>query len=348
MKEGSLDVGTGRLIRATAVVGLAGLLLIALFGIATATAPAGNRNPVVELVAFPGPGEVTYQQNVAYTATLQNTQSSTFTRLQFHNPIPTTIVSGSPVQAVLKYASCPGSLSATTFSCNEITLTAGQTAKVTIVWQTPAAGSSSNCPPATPVCMTNTSFWTIKEGTGKTGSSGPDTFPSSTVATSLLVVPDFVEAGGYALTPCTPGGSQTTLATNLSVGSSNPLATKVCASTMPGQLHSPGLSVEIDEGVGQFNLGVTQTAFVCMPGPGGACPETPGYGSSGYTPWTFSPPAEITAIIDNTTLPSGEKIDIVKHDGVVVTSTCTITVDNKAKTTTVSCDAPANGGWDFG
>ncbi len=297
---------------------------------------------VVTLVAFPGPGEVTYKQNVAYTATLQNAGSSNFTHLQFHNPIPTTIVNGSPVKAVLRYASCPGSLSATTFSCNEITLTSGQTAKVTIVWETPAAGSSSNCPSATPVCMTNTSFWTIKEGTGNPGSSGPDTFPSGTTATGLLVVPKEDEAGGYALNACSNAASQTTLATNPSVSSANPLATKVCASTVPGQLHNPGLPVEIDEGTGPFNLNVTQSAFICIPGPGQSC-ATPG-----YVAWVFSPRATFTFTIDNTTLPKGEKIDVVTADGVTVTSDCTITVDKKAKTTTVACLASDNGWWDFG
>jgi hypothetical protein len=306
-------------------------------------APAGNREPEPTLVGFPGPGEVTYGQNVAYTATLPNEQSSTFTKAQFHNPIPTT--SGGP--ATLKYASCPGTLTTTAFVCNEITVRSGDIAKVTIVWQTPPSGSSSNCPPATPVCMTNKTFWTIKEGTGNPGSSGPDTFESPVVVTSLLVVPDFSEAGGYALNACTNPATQKSLETNSAVGPTNKLATKVCASTVPGQVFDPGVAIEIDEGPG---TGITESASICIPAPGQSCATT------GYQPWSFSPRATFTFTIDNTTLPQGEKVDKVLHDvntadaipAVDVTGDCTINVVNKTKTTAVTCSSTFNGSWDFG
>jgi hypothetical protein len=311
--------------------------MTAVLVVATATAPAGNRAPVPTLAGLPGPGEVTYGQNVAYTATLPNEQSSTFTHVQFHNPIPKTFVNGHPLPATLMYASCPGTLTATEFVCDETTVPANQTARVTIVWKTPTGGESSpGCQ-----CMTNSSFWTIKEGTGKPGSSGPDTFPSPVVSTSLLVVPDPVEAGGYALGACTNPGTQTSLETNQTVGASNPLATKVCASTVPNQLFDPGLVIEVDEGIGPHNLGVTQTSTICIPAPGETC-------APGYDPWLFSPPATLTFVIANATLPKGEKIDRVLHDGIDVTASCTITVVNKTKTTVVTCSAAEQGGWDFG
>jgi hypothetical protein len=311
----------------------AGLLVIAV-----GTAPAGNRDPEPTLVGFPGPGEVTYGQNVAYTATLPNEQSSTFTHAQFHNPIPTT----SGGSATLKYASCPGTLTATAFVCNEITVRSHEIAKVTIVWQTPPSGSSSNCPTTSP-CMTNRTFWTIKEGTGNPGSSGPDTFDSPVVATSLLVVPDFSEAGGYALNACTNPATQKSLETNSAVGPTNKLATKVCASTVPGQLFDPGVAIEIDEGPG---TGITESASICIPAPGQSCVTT------GYQPWLFSPRATFTFTIDNTTLPKGEKVDKVFHtvftERVDVTNDCTIKIVNKTKTTSVTCFSSFNGGWDFG
>ncbi len=312
---------------------------VALLVLAVGNAPAGNRAPVPTLVGFPGPGEVTYGQNVAYTATLPNAQSSTFTHVNFHDPIPTTVSGTQTLTATLEYASCAGTLTATEFVCDEMTVPAGQTAKVTIVWQTPLAGSSTNCPAATPVCMTNGSFWTIKEGTGKPGSAGPDTFSSPLVATSLLVVPDFVEAGGYALNACTNPATQKSLETNPAVGPTNKLATKVCASTVPGQVFDPGVSIEIDEGPGS---GITESSTICIPAPGQKC-ET-----SGYTPWTFSPRATFTFVIDNTTLPKGEKVDKVLHDNVDVTGDCTITISNPTKKTTVACQASINGSWNFG
>jgi hypothetical protein len=323
-------------IAAVVAVSAVGLLVIAV-----GTAPAGNRDPVPTLIGFPGPGEVTYGQNVAYTATLPNEQSSSFTHVQFHNPIPAT--TGGP--AILKYASCPGQLTATEFVCDEISVGAGTTAKVTIVWETPPSGSSSNCP-SLPVCMTNSTFWTIKEGTGKPGSSGPDTFQSPLVETGLLVVPDFVEAGGYALNACTNPATQKSLETNAAVGPTNKLATKVCASTVPDELHDPGVAIEIDEAIGPFNKGVTESSSICIPAPGKSC------GTTSFLPWIFTPPATFTFTIDNTTLPSGEKIDQVFHDGVLDANdpdfTCAISVVNKTKTTIVTCQSADNGWWDFG
>jgi hypothetical protein len=327
-----------RTIFASAMVALT-TAVVAVLAIAVGTAPAGNRSPQPTLVGFPGPGEATYGQNVAYTATLPNGQSSTFTHAQFHDPIPTTVSGSQTLKATLKYASCQGQLTATEFVCNEITVPSGQTARVTIVWQTPASGSSTSCPTATPVCMTNSSFWTIKEGTGKPGSSGPDTFPSPLVATSLLVVPNPAKAGGYALEACTNAATQASLETNPAVGPTNKLATRVCASTVPGQTFDPGVPIEIDEGPGG---GITETSTICIPGPGQGCD------TSSYTPWIFSPRATFTFTIDNTTLPKGEKVDKVFHDSVDVTTDCSISISNKTKTTIVSCLSDRNGDWRFG
>jgi uncharacterized repeat protein (TIGR01451 family) len=327
-----------RTIFASTVVALTAAVVAAL-AVSAGMAPAGNRNPQPTLVGFPGPGEVTYGQNVAYTATLPNAQSSTFTHVQFHDPIPTTVSGSQTLTATLKYASCQGQLTATEFVCNEISVPSKQTAKVTIVWQTPAAGSSVGCSSATPVCMTNSSFWTIKEGTGNPGSSGPDTFPSPLVSTSLLLVPNPAKAGGYALTACTNALTQTSLETNPAVGPTNKLATRVCASTVPGQVFDPGVAIEIEEGPGS---GITESATVCIPAPGQSCD------SSSYAPWIFSPRATFTFTIDNTTLPKGEKVDTVFHDSVDVTADCTITISNKTKTTIVSCLSDRNGDWRFG
>ena len=327
--------------------GAVGVVLVAavvagLLGASVSPAPAGNRNPAATLVAFPGPGEVTYGQNVAYTSTFTNTQSSTFTHVLFHDPIPTTLVSGVGTQAVFKYASCTGQLTATEFVCDEIAqLTPGATAKVTIVWQTPAAGSSTGCPSATPVCMANSITWTLKEGTGQPGSAGPDTFPAGPVFTSLLVVPDFRKAGGYALGKCT-GSSTTTLGTNGTVNATNPLSTDVCATTLPtGDAFNPGLVVTINErDHTASDPGFTQVSVICIPVPDGSCDNL------SYTPWLFDPAATFTFVFDNTTLPKGVKITTIFHDG--VPAPCTITVDNRTKTTKAVCTSATNGHWTGG
>lgn len=216
--------------------------------------PANNRNPSTVLRGHPGPTAVTYGKNIAYTATLENTGTSMFTKVVFSNPIPTTTLNGTTYPATFKYASCPGTLTATAFVCEEIAqLGSGETARVTIVWGAPTAeGSSSAGCQLSSACLTNRVVWTIKEGTGKEGSAGPDTFVSNTVETQLLVVPDATKAGGYPLSACTDPASQTTLQTNPSVGLGNPLATRVCAPTMPqGDPFNPGLVVVIEEAPGR-------------------------------------------------------------------------------------------------
>jgi len=327
-------------VRFVSGLGLVGSIAAAAVAIVATTAPAGNRDPVPTLIGFPGPGEVTYGQNVAYTSTLPNLQSSTFTHVQFHNPIPTTVSSGQTLNATFKYASCQGTLTATEFVCNEITVPAGQTARVTIVWQTPPAGSSTNCPPTTPNCMAGSATWTIKEGTGNPGSAGPDTFPAPAVFTSLLLVPDPTKAGGYALQTCS-NVSNPNLATNQAVGTTNALATAVCASSLPpGDPFNPGLTIEIDEGPGS-GPGFTESAEICIPKPNKTCPASPA------DSFVFSPAATFTFVIPFVAVPAGEKVDLAFHDGLPY-SGCTFAKINKDKIWTVTCPATTNGSWRFG
>ena len=96
------------------------------------------------------------------------------------------------------------------------------------------------------------------------------------------------------------------------------------------------------------------TAFICIPAPGtlasqNACPTDPA--GTGYTPWSFDDPstpnvhetAGFSFTIDNTLLPNGDKVDQVVHNGVDVTSACTIDIVNSDKTTIVACKASTNG-----
>ena len=64
----------GRLVVAcVAVIGAA---------IAVAGGSAGNRNGIGTLEAVPGPGAVTYGENIAYKATFKNDSGSVFTQIQ--------------------------------------------------------------------------------------------------------------------------------------------------------------------------------------------------------------------------------------------------------------------------
>jgi len=48
--------------------------------VAVAGGSAGNRTADVTFAAFPGPASVTYAENIAYSVSIENTGSSTFTR----------------------------------------------------------------------------------------------------------------------------------------------------------------------------------------------------------------------------------------------------------------------------
>ena len=353
-----------------AMAALVGLIGAAALGVAVSEAPAGNRGPAPTLVEFPGPEQVTFGENVAYTASLPNDQSSNFTHVIYRHRVPTT---GPGAAATLIYASCDPTRtnwvpdSDGFYSCPEMAqVPAGTTAKVLLVFRTPGnpngMGDNVTCDATNNCLLASNGYWIIKEGTGKPGSSGPDTFPPLdkplTVTTDLLgAAPDLSKARGYIMDECATGSSLAT-STSVPVGPSNRLATTVCATSVPGigvPLH-PGLLLHLDEKGGGVPPGlgkrITETSFVCIPAPPdddntGMCPADPNYGNQTYEPWSFDDPATFTFTIDNTTLPNGEKIDQVAHNGVIVTG-CTITIDNKTKTTKVTCKAPVNGWWDFG
>jgi hypothetical protein len=335
---------------------LTGVFAAALLLVAVATAPAGNRDPVSAMAADPGLTQVTHGANAAFTASLHNHQKSTFVDIRLEVPVPTTLVNSVPQPAKFKATSCPASSvellpnaqNPEVFVCHWGTqLRAGDVARVLIVWETPLGGTSENCAAATPSapepCITTQGTWFIKEGS-QAGSGGPDTFQTNVAGASFLAgTAAATKARGYALDECTNADP----ASELSTAAGDSLQTTVCPSTTPGPAFpfTPGLIMRIDEGKGQFSK-KHPTSFICIPDPtaAGSCPANPGYGNQGYTAWQFSPPATFTFVVDT----SRNKVTKVLHDGVDVTTTCTITVDSELELTTVTCDGPVNGGWDFG
>jgi hypothetical protein len=335
-------------VRLMLVTALFGLVVVVALGAVT-SAPAGNRDPGYTFVDFPGPDEVTFGKNVAYTTSFTNTSGSMYTHVNFSMTTPSTSVNGVPMYASLVYASCEPDgppyegLTSTGYSCPTIPqLPSGSdTQFATLVWQTPTVPnpSSLDCDdPGTDCELTTTGTWGIKEN--QPGSN--DTFPT-TETTDLLLQPNPMRAGGYAIAPVAGGCTfaNANLVTNPSVNSSNKLASAVCASTVPtstGSPLDPGLVIEITEGAGP---GITDSSTICIPAPGESCDDP------GYTPWFFSTPATFTFLVDNRSLPPGDKIDTVVHDGEDVTEDCTITIHNPTKTTTVTCTAFEQGRWDM-
>ncbi len=343
--------------RRTGVISTAVLAALVVFALAAAAAPAGNRNPESSLVPSPGPAEINYGENVGYTATLVNSQSSTFTKVVYRHQVPTTLLAGASTAATLVYASCeptrtsfPAYAPGGWYACPELSqLGSGDSAKVLTVWKAPglpSQGDNITCGGTTTCALETMGEWSIKEGTGKTGSAGPDTFETNPVTTPLYAgSTDLTKARGYVLKTCSSGSSlETSVVTP--VGPANKLHTSVCASTVPGASTdplNPGLVVEIEEKAGP----ITEDVSLCIPRPGDSC-------SGVYTPWTFSPTATFSFTVDNRTLPAGEKIDKVLHDDgtttgfLNVTGDCTIRIVNSQKITIVTCASATNGQWRFG
>ena len=219
---------------------------------------------------------------------------------------------------------------------NEIS--AGGIARVTLVWEMPASGTSVDDPdtssrrglrrtksvgrtpdPTPDPCLTNWGFWTMKEGTGNPGSEGPDTFAEQRDGCVLCSVPDPAKARGYALTPvgasaCTANPSLETAMSDQAT-SSRP---RLCASRVPGLSNfplNPGLVIEIDEGGAGIHARPCEARhrdFVHLhpvPGRGsrarrGSCPAIPATEPRGTTPWSFDGPETTTS---SSARPSGSR-----------------------------------------
>lgn len=340
--------------RLVVVVGVAVLLGVFVFGVLTTSAPAGNRDPEFGLEDFPGPDEVTFGKNVAYTATFENTQSSTFTHVFFRMDIPSTRINSNPLPAELLYASCEpdgppfAGLTSTAYTCPEFdAIPAGSPPKeVTLVWRTPSidpTGLTCDTPSVTDCKLTATGGWSIKEN--QPGSN--DTFPVGPVVTTMLLQPNPTRAGTYAITSVPPGSCTTesaNLVTNLAVNAGNRIATAVCAGTLPGLVLDKGLTVKIDEDVAVYGPGFTAMSRICVPKPDVLCPASVG------NTWQFTPTVATHIFkIPEIGFPKGEKLDLAYHNGGSNPYPgCTFVKDNRTKIWTVTCPAATNGDWRFG
>jgi hypothetical protein len=163
--------------------------------------------------------------------------------------------------------------------------------------------------------------------------------------TGLLAQGDASSASTYALAVCTSPSSPT-LQTNPALGPGNPLSTSICAPSLPAS--QLGLVTAIDEIPSvPSSPGVTpEVSEICIPAPGFPCDETP---------FVFSPKATFTFVILNSSLPEGEVIDKVFHNGVLVSTNKShdpyvqsIKVQPFKGITTVVVRSSTNGSWDFG
>jgi len=338
-------------------------------GLVAAVGSAKNPNTLsVVLQDLPGPGEVTFGQNVASTLTVSNPSANPWNKVLVSAPAPETELGTETLKSTLVYTNgCPGPLTSGTVGtsdtviCDLGTLDPRGTEAYTLlfVWQVPSGGSSTDC--ASAPCITNTVTVTGSEGTS--GPDGPpsqheDTF-SPVVETTLLDSPDTDKrnAGTYVFSSCGNPAVEKSLETNQIVGTGNPLATKVCAPTVPGVLDSPGdpgLVATITERpntASERSQGIrTQISQICIPDVGERC-ET-----AGYDPWDFSPFATNTFTIDDTAVKGGPITKVFYDDdedgnydllnftfSTAHAYVVSITIDQAAKKTIVVVKSPGNG-----
>jgi len=235
------------------------LLCLAVMAAAVAVGggSAGNREDVeFSFNAVPGPGRVTYGENIAYRATFQNKGSSTFTQVAFRMRYPY-IDSGTEPPLFKEAAkpqrhTCPTEPTTVTLASGyqEWVCTFGQLKPLTaakvvsVVWQAPEPNAplsvNANCP--TPLaeaagalgCLATNGRWTIKEGINDQ-SDPNDAYPpgGAVVRATLLATGDasqeVKEAGGYELpAACTNPLGVGSLRTKQTVSLANPVSTTIC------------------------------------------------------------------------------------------------------------------------
>ena len=293
--------------------------------IAVAGGSAGNRDGLVTFTAEPGPGAVTYGENIAYSSTFDNTTgSSTFTQVRFVQTRPSATL-GLPettYTAELEKTSCAaGAWFIDTkndsnpvndeFVCNVQSQLkpADEPAKVVTVWSIPATITDLD---GCGACLKTKGKWLIKE---RKATNGNETFPKEgplEVAAQLLAGEGSEEtqrAGGYELGACT--ATKKSLSTNQDVNEDNPVATSFC---LP-PFETSGVNVGIATTITEIDA---HTSEVCIADLGATCPasaeDAKDFGPDDFVTFEFRVAADA--------LPNGYKITQVFHNSTTALPTC--------------------------
>jgi hypothetical protein len=320
---------------------------------------AGSRAADATFKAFPGPGSVTYGQQIAYKATFKNTSGTTLTHVMFRQSYPVANgVESTPVDDTCPVApvTITKSNGSHEWTCDFGNLTANSPKlELTVVWQVPAQGTAtSNCVG----CLASNGRWTVKEGVNDV-SDPNDAFPpgGETVYATLLASgaggTETLKAGGYETqgTSCTDTTGPGNLRTNPLVSLTNPVSTTVClpSFTIPSSnLVDLGFVTQITE-----TLGNARHSEVCVAELGTNCGAL-------YTDADFAPQV-ITHVfrVADGALPNGYKITTVSHNGgtpigVGVCDTsgfCVVSITlvnvQGTKTWTIVVTTPKNGYFDW-
>ena len=321
---------------------LVACLAVAASAVAVAGGSAGNRVGTPTLEAVPGPGAVSYGENIAYTASFSNDGNSTFSHTTFKMAPP--VIQPTGETATLVKASCGSFDSAGVLTCDFGNLNAGAVARLTVVWNVPAGDSKPGCTGTD--CLVADSTWQINENKA---TNGNETFTQSETADLIGTSPtdpvnNQLRAGGYEITSCAAGS--TSLKTNQAVSKNNPVATSFCLPAFATNATDLGLATTITETAGN-----ARTSEVCVAALGQNCPagSRADFGSSGGV-------IKFTFLVSADALPKNYQITKVFHDGHEVTSaTCSadnecvtsIKLDKKTGIWTIVTTAETNGSWDW-
>ena len=284
--------------------------------IAVAGGSAGNRDREGTLVAVPGPGAVTYGENIAYKATFTNkaTNSAVFTQTRFVMPPPVTL---DGAKATPEKESCAdGGFDPITnvLTCEFGQLQPGKSVELTVVWKAPPGESNAGCTN----CLIADGTWFIKEGKDTNGNETLLVQAKAALIGVNELNPDVNSnhrAGGYELKGCATA-EETNLQTNPSIDAKkNPVVTKFCLpASFVASGAAEGVSSTITEPASGPNF--ARQSVVCIANVGQNCPEgtSKDFGPHDFVTFEFRVAADA--------LPNGYKITQVFHNSPTALPQC--------------------------
>jgi hypothetical protein len=257
--------------------------------IAVAGGSAGNRDGVGSLKAVPGPGSITYGENISYEATFLNDNENsgavfTQTKLVMPPPVGPDGAKATPVES-----SC-GTFDANhVLTCSFGKLVPGASVTVRVTWKAPGDPSQPACSVDVDneiYCLRADATFLIKEGkdTNFNESFAVSAFASLIGVGEADAVNRNTRAGGFettgfGTTQCETGSSS--LATHQDLSSANKFSTSFCLPTFPTDKIKQGLAAWIVEEASTGTLGhpylgqstICVAEFLANCGPSGTYPE---------------------------------------------------------------------------
>lgn len=293
---------------------------------------AGNRAVGFTFEPVPGPGEVTYGENIAYRAKISNTSGSTLTHVIFRMRKPFVGAMDNPdAEGTFLDSTCPqnggkgvtvtyadgtsewtcdfGSLRAWTGTDPQVTLS--------VVWQVPPSAQTEDCDG----CLQAAARVTVKEGINDQTNPNDAFLPENEQLPATLLAADSddsqntTSAGGYETEACTNTSGLGSLRTKQKLDAvSNKVSSMVCITKIPKSATDLGLATTIVEGLvhpenpGFANL---DTSDVCVAELGTNCGV---FGAYNPQPFDANHPMTVVLRFADAALEPGQTITRIWHN----------------------------------